>query len=140
MTLDTQAMKQIVRDIFEQGWNRQQFDQFAPYLADTVIFNYRGARQPTNLEGLKGLVAIWRSAFPDLRFEVIDVIAEQNLAAVNLLLTGTQLGPWQGIEPTGAVISVEEMMFMRFADGRIVELWEVFDEATMLKQLDDYSG
>ena len=40
------------------------------------MFNFRGSRQPTDIRQLKDLIALWRTAFPDLHFQVIDVIEE----------------------------------------------------------------
>ncbi len=51
------------------------------------------------------------------------------------MFTGTHLGEWQGLPPTGQKIEVEEMMFFRFEKGKIVELWEVYDEASMIGQI-----
>jgi predicted ester cyclase len=51
------------------------------------------------------------------------------------VFTGSQQGPWRELEPTGRSVEVEEMMFFRFEDGLLVELWEVFDEHEMRRQL-----
>ena len=135
MTLTTQEMMQVVRDVFEQGWNRQEFDSFAPHLADEIVFNYRRGQQTTNLNELKGLVAWWLTAFPDLEFEVVGLTGSDDLVAVNLVLRGTHEGSWMELQPTGRTFEVDEMMFFRFEDGLVVELWEVFDEHELRHQL-----
>ena len=135
MNVDSDVQKQIVRDIFEKGWNQQHFDEFASFLSESIQFNFRGTQQVTNLAGLKALVAFWRAAFPDLHFRVNEIIAENDLVAANMVFTGTHQGQWKGVPPTGEKIRVEEMMFFRFEQGKIVELWEVFDEREMLDQL-----
>lgn len=133
--MDSAKRKQIVRAIFEEGWNRQEFESFAEHLDDEVVFNYRGDRIATNLAGLKELVAMWRQAFPDLEFRIVDVVGEGSLVAINLVLTGTHLGDWMGIPATGREVSVDEMMFFRFDDDKVVELWEVIDEHEIRNQL-----
>lgn len=135
MDLDRDVRKRIVRDIFERGWNKQQFASFSSFIAESVVFNFRGSRQPTDIRQLKDLIALWRTAFPDLHFQVIDVIEEGNLVAANLVFTGTHLGPWFDIPPSGNSIRVEEMMFFRFDSTSIVEIWEVYDEFEMRKQM-----
>ena len=49
--------------------------------------------------------------------------------------TGTQQGKMFGVEPTGRPVSVTMMAFFRFADGRIAELWEDYDEHGLRQQL-----
>lgn len=135
MSLDAESKKQVIRSIFEHGWNQEQYDSFSEFLNENVFLNFRGTRHVTNLVELKQLVTFWRTAFPDLTFEILDIIAETDLVAANLVFTGTHTGEWQGIPPSGQKIRVEEMMFFRFENGKIVEMWEVYDEAAMLDQI-----
>lgn len=132
----TQTIRQrVVRDIFLNGWNRQEFDEVAPHLPGPVDFNFRGDRFTTSLDELKRLVAMWRAAFPDLHFKIQGIAGEGDLVAINLIFTGTHRGPWKDLDPTGRRIEVEEMMFFRFDGDRLVEIWEVFDEHRMRQQL-----
>ena len=66
---------------------------------------------------------------------VRHVIADGDLVAVNLTLTGTHLGEWAGHHASGARVSVEEMMVFRFEEGLLVEMWEVFDEQGLRRQV-----
>ena len=86
----TDSNKQIVRALFERGWNREEFATFSGSLADPVILNFRGEQQSTNLDELKGLVAFWKQAFPDLTFQVVNLIGDQDIVAVNLGSLETQ--------------------------------------------------
>jgi steroid delta-isomerase-like uncharacterized protein len=134
--LNAERKAEIVRAIFEEGWNRAEFDSFAPYLADEILFHWRGQELKTNLAELRRLVDAWRASFPDLHFNVVDVIVDGSRAAVNLVFMGTQMGAWRELHPSGRRARVEEMMFFRFEDGRVVELWEVFDEWELRRQLE----
>ena len=133
--LDEKRKGEIVRAIFEDGWNRAEFDSFARYLADEIRFHWRGEQITTNLADLRRLVDAWRASFPDLHFEVHDVLVDGDRAAVNLTFTGTQTGTWKDLPPSGRRAQAQEMMFFRFEDGRLVELWEVFDEWELRRQL-----
>lgn len=64
-------------------------------------------------------------------------MAEEDRAAARLVHSGTHQGAWRGLPPTGRTIEVEEMMFFRFEDGRIGEVWEVTDEHAERKQPTD---
>ena len=41
-----------------------------------------------------------------------------------------------GVAPTGRTIAVEEIVVLRFLDGKIVEEWGVIDLATLQRQLE----
>lgn len=89
----------------------------------------------TNLDDLRTLVAGWHEAFTGFHFEVVNVAVDGDLVAVNLIMRGRHIGRWDDIAPTGLAIEVGTMMFFRFADDQIVELWEVFDEHELRHQL-----
>lgn len=50
-------------------------------------------------------------------------------------VTGTHLGDLNGLPPTGKSVAYSEIFIMRFADGRIAEMWGVVDIFSAMKQL-----
>jgi glyoxylase-like metal-dependent hydrolase (beta-lactamase superfamily II) len=57
---------------------------------------------------------------PDMKFEVLDLVAARNQAAVRWRAAGTFCGgPFQGIEPTGARLSLEGLDLLTIEDGLI---------------------
>jgi predicted ester cyclase len=64
-----------------------------------------------------------------------QVICDGDVVAANMTKTATQIAEWRGIESTGKSFQVDEMMFFRFEDDKIVEIWEVYDEILLLEQL-----
>lgn len=85
---------------------------------------------------LEQIIASWRQGFPDLRFVTHEVVAEQELVAIRLTLTGTHLGEWNGRAPTGNRIEVDHMFLFRFEGDRVVEVWEVPDTLSLRSQLE----
>ena len=134
MTTD-ERNAEFVRRVFDDGWNRSSFGFLEGATADLMPFHYNGATQQVTPESLPRLVQMWRSAFPDLAMEIRHVIAQGDLVAVALTLRGTHLGPWEGHEPSGAQIAVEEMMVFRFDSGLLVEMWEVFADHGLRAQI-----
>ncbi len=89
---------------------------------------------------LRHVVTSLRSAFPDLRFEVHEVVADGDLVATRSTMTGTHrgrlpLGPLGAIEPQGRRISVAHMHLFRWQDGRVAEFWHVWDTTGLVRQL-----
>ena len=126
---------EFVRRVFEDGWNRSEFDFLEGATAGEIPFHYNGTTQQVTPNSLSDLVDVWRSAFPDLTMSVRHVIAQGDLVAATLTLAGTHLGPWAGRDASEAKVSVEEMMVFRFEDGLLVEMWEVFDNEGLLLQI-----
>jgi predicted ester cyclase len=55
--------------------------------------------------------------------------------AGRLIMCGTHQGPLMGIPPTGRSERQNHMHFVRFRDGKVIELWRVRDELGMMQQL-----
>jgi len=134
-TMSTDAHVAVVRRIFGDAWNRAEFEGVADAIDDGAVFNHRGASWVTGFAELRHLVTAWRRAFPDLHFTIDDLVAEGDRVAARLTFTGTHQGEWKGLAATHRRIRVDEMMFFRFADGRVVEIWEVDDEHALWEQL-----
>jgi predicted ester cyclase len=64
-----------------------------------------------------------RTAFPDLHFEMEELIAEGDAVAGRLTMSGTHEGPLMGTPPTGRSVRQDHMHFVRFEDGKAVEHW-----------------
>jgi predicted ester cyclase len=74
-------------------------------------------------------------AYPDLHIEVEDLIAEGDRVVSRNTVTGTHLGEYLGLAPTGRSVAYDEVVIMRFADGRMAESWAVVDMLAQLRQL-----
>lgn len=76
-----------------------------------------------------------RAAIPDRADVIEDVIADGDQVGLLFRVTGTHLGNFYGIPPTGKKIDIYEAAIFRLADGKITEAWFMADEAGLLKQL-----
>jgi steroid delta-isomerase-like uncharacterized protein len=78
---------------------------------------------------------MFRSAIPDLRVVVEDMIAEGDKVAVRYTLEGTHEGELFGVPPTGQRLSIKSISVERVSDGKIIEHWRVTDSLDMMQQL-----
>jgi predicted ester cyclase len=62
-------------------------------------------------------------AFPDWKFEILDIVAEGDRAAVEWRATGTFSGDarFEGMEPNGASVDVQGCDVVTIRDGRMVD-------------------
>jgi steroid delta-isomerase-like uncharacterized protein len=86
-------------------------------------------------EGFRQLTMAFRSAFPDMRIEIEDILAEGDKVAARLRLRGTNSGSFQGMPPTGKVVDATGTGIFRVVDGRVTDNWVNFDMLGLLQQL-----
>lgn len=122
--------------IFERGWNRGDFSHLGGLLAQEFAFHVHGSTHTMGTDRLEQIITAWREGFPDLLFVTHEVVAERDLVAIRLTLTGTHLGEWNGLPPTGNRIEVDHMFLFRFEEDRVVEVWEVPDTVSLRSQLE----
>jgi predicted ester cyclase len=77
------------------------------------------------------------AAFPDFRFEILDVVAEGDQAAVHWHATGTFDGGvrFEGIDPTGGRIDLTGCDLLRIRNGKIHRNDAYMNGAQMAQQL-----
>ena len=93
---------------------------------------------PIDATGAEALNQIWATllrAYPDLHVSVEDLIAEGDKLVSRQTVTGTHQGEYLGRPATGRSVTYNEIFIVRFADGRIVEIWGVVDLLSQMKQL-----
>jgi predicted ester cyclase len=78
-----------------------------------------------------------REAFPDLKYDIEEVIAEGDIVAFRLRMEGTHQGPLpgSGLPGTGKRVQVRQLHMARVMNGKVAEHWAVRDDLGMLVQL-----
>ena len=77
----------------------------------------------------------FRAAFPNARFEVRDVIGEDDKVVVRYRVDGTHTGDFFGFAPTNRPIAIEGMSMYRIEAGRLAESWVHYDKAGIAQQI-----
>lgn len=91
---------------------------------------------PTLAPAAKDWIAPFRATFPDVRMEVIDLIAEGDKVVGRFTCSATHRGDWLGHAPTGRRFeAVDEVSIFRLSEERIVDAWGVEDTLGRLEQL-----
>ncbi len=127
--------KSIVRRYLEQVWNEGRIEESAGFLAPGYLRRTGPGSEPLDIQGQKLRLQSFRTAFPDVRLVVEQMLAEEDLVAFRFTMTGTHLGPFQGIGPTGIRISVGGLDLVRLKDGLLIEHWGGADLNSLKAQL-----
>ena len=104
--MSTEDNKALIREFFEQVWNQGREEAISRFIAENA-----GAMTLTSAWVARGSSARRkvREAFPDLHFEIEEMIAEGDTVVARWTLTGTHTGPFLGVAPTGRKIRVGGM-------------------------------
>ncbi len=87
-------------------------------------------------DGIRAYFEELFAAFPDFRYEVLDMVVDGDRAAVRWRAEGGFTGePFQGLLATGARAEVEGLDLLRVHDGLIVENHGYWDDSTVARQL-----
>jgi predicted ester cyclase len=132
--------KLIIERFVEEFWNAREFliadEIFSP---ECITHQLRGGSEetaaPRTPETVKKEATEWIKGFPDLKFNVIQMLAERDRVASQLHVTGTHRGEWMGISPTGRTIDVPLFVIHRIEDKKIVEDWVLVGALTLFQQL-----
>ena len=111
------------RCFYEEMWSQPNLDTadeiiHPDYAPTWVHIPHKGPEQ------LKHEIHYFRTMFPDLKYEVVDAIAEGNKVWVRYQGTGTHEGAGWGFEPTHKVAAFEGVGIFTFHEnGQIIDRW-----------------
>jgi steroid delta-isomerase-like uncharacterized protein len=124
--------RQFVDDVFNQG-NTSVIDELvAP---DFVEHEELPPGIPPGREGFKQMLMMFRSAFPDFKATIDDMVAEGDKVVVRMTWTGIHKGEFMGMPPTGKRVSMGVIDIVRFDGDKFVEHWGLMDSSSMMQQL-----
>lgn len=128
------AYREVIRVYFEEVINKGNFSLLAEVAQPNYVWRSPG-QELHGLEDLKGLLAVFRTAFPDLHLTTDDMVIEGEKVVTCFTVTGTHNGDFMGIAPTGNPVKFNGMIVSRFEEGKVAEEWEILDQLTLMQQL-----
>jgi predicted ester cyclase len=131
---DPEASKAIYRHYIEKMFNRHDLSELRRWLAPGYAYRFMG-QTVRGIEGYEARVFPFLEAFPDARKEVLQIIAEGERVAALWRLTGTHLGRYEGVVPTGIAVEYLGITFERIRGGRRLQGWGCADLAGLLGQI-----
>lgn len=132
--MPTEQNKSIVRRYLEEVYNKNN----PSVLNDLLAPNYRrylATGAALSLEEQRQRLAGMRAAFPDIRIEIVRLIAEGDLVTMQVVVRGTHRGLFMGVDATGRTIAVPAIDIVRIENGKLVEHWGGMDSGVLMQQL-----
>ena len=122
--MSVEGNKELVRRLVEEGVRERNPDVLDQIAAGTFA------------EVARRWMAPFRGAFPDFEMEIVELISEGDRVAAHFRCSGTHLGEWLGVPPTGRRFEhVDEVYIFEIRAGRLVSALGVEDNLSRLRQL-----
>jgi len=132
----SESNKNVVRRLFEEVWNKGNLqvtnELFTPNYVHHDSSTPDVGRGP---ESEKKRATLYRTAFPDIRLTIDDIIAEGETVVARWSCRGTHKGDLSGIPPTGKQVNITGVSIARFANGKMEEGWVNWDALALMQQL-----
>lgn len=129
------ANKAVVLRAEAELWSKGNLAVADRLYSPDFVCHFIMGREWRGLQGIRGAVKSHRTSFPDWNERVDDIIAEGDRVAIRITSTGTQLGEFEGLKPTGRKITIQEFHIFRLSGGKIVEQWGMPDVYGLMAQL-----
>jgi predicted ester cyclase len=121
---ELEANKQLVRRLVEEvvnGRNPEPLDELAHGAFARLARRW---------------ISPFRSAFPDFRMEIVELVAERDIVVAHFKCSGTHRGEWLGVAPTGRRFEdVDEIYVFRIENGKLSSAVGVEDNLSRMRQL-----
>ncbi len=123
-----------VRRMIDEAWNKGNLKVIDEVCTPDVAHN-----EPMNpvrgLEAMKGVVTKYRTAFPDCRMDIDEIVSAGERCCIRWRYSGTHQGMLEGIAPTGRRVSGTGLSLCHFMGDRISQMFVNWDALGLLQQL-----
>ena len=135
-----EQLKAVTMEAFERMFNSGDL----AYVDEAIAPDAIDHQEPEGTDfraHLKEVITVLRAAFPDLRFEVHEILADEDTVACRSTMTGTHngplnIGPMAALPITGAKVKVPHMHFFRYdREGRATDMWHTWNTLLLARQL-----
>lgn len=128
-------LKASCRRFYDEVMSQGNLDLIDELVADDFVEHETMPGVPPGKDSPREMTKIFRTAFPDLRAVVEEMVQEGNKVAVLARFTGTHQGDFMGIPPTGKSVDVPVFDLIEFRGDKVIAHWGVSDNGAMMEQL-----
>jgi len=125
----------VIQAFFEDVLNQRRLDRADDLVKENFIELDPLPGQEQGREGLKAILRMLWSAFPDMHWVVSEIVAEGEKVVTRFVWTGTHRGVFLGIPATGRSVEVKGVVIDRLEDGRMADSRILMDTMGLMQQL-----
>jgi len=121
---------------YDEALNQRKSEVFAEILWPNAVHHPGVFPDALGVEAITESLGRLAAAFPDLRYSVDDVIADDDRVLIRWSGKGNHTGTtFLGVETSGKPVEWNGMNAFRFQCGRIIESWSETNGLSALRQL-----
>jgi steroid delta-isomerase-like uncharacterized protein len=124
----------VVHRLYEQCLNRDRLD-LLPELVSPNVINHTYAGDKIGLADFTQGIQALRRSLSNQHFTVEGVVAHDNQAAAHWTMTAINSGPLAGLPASNKPITQHGVVFYRFEDNKIAEVWLQVDRLGVFQQI-----
>lgn len=132
--------KTRITDFLSRVLSSGEISATGEYFHEDMVEEVPFPGQGPGLEGLKNTLTALRIAFPDMRWNVQEQIAEDSRVLTRFVWEGTQRGDFLGIPPTNRTVSVWGMVIDQFEGSKVKSTRLIMDTMGLMQQLGALPG
>jgi len=133
--MSTNDNKGVIMTFIEEVINQGRLERTDDLVVEDFVELDPLPGQAQGREGLKEVIGQIRSAFPDIRWTVDEMVAEGDKVFSRFTWSGTHEGAFLGVPATGRRITVKGMVIDRLVSGKMADSRILMDTLGMMQQL-----
>jgi steroid delta-isomerase-like uncharacterized protein len=133
-SMQANAQATTIHRFYEECLNQNRLDVL-PELVTPNVINHSPTGDQTGLSALEQTIHHVRTLFPEPHFTVDDIVSNGDKAAARWTLVAAHTAPIAGVPPTGKQLTEQAVVFYRFENGKIAEIWAQMDQLGILRQI-----
>ena len=133
--MSTEENKAVYKRMIEEGFNAGNLKVIDEVVAPDYVLHGAPPGMPQGPDAIRATVMAFRSAFPDLKIELEELVAEGDKVSARSVMRGTHDGVLFGIPPTHKKVAVDGLTMVTVRDGRVQESWVKNDTLQLFQQL-----
>lgn len=126
------ARKQLIRQLFERIITNGELALADEIFAEDFRWPQYDLHGP---DGVRTWVKHFRATFPDVDDRVVEQVAEGDVVVTRVKVSGTQLGPFLGMPPSGRYVEFNAVGIDRFRGDKVIERVALFDMPDLMRKL-----
>ena len=124
----------LVNRFYLELWNKGNFDIVPDILHKTITLRGSSGVHTSGVQEFEEYYALLKKAYPDLQYQIEEILVVGDKAAVKLRYSGTHKGVVFEIQPTFNKINYQEIVICTFEHDGIADVWMLGEKYAMIKQ------
>lgn len=126
--------KNLILNFIDLAWNRQAFQHLPELLHPAFEDHSLPPSFPPDAAGLEDWIVATGKSFRH-QSHIEKIVADYDTVMIKFHMELEHIGPWRGIEPTGAFVNAVGYRCFEIREGKIRSHWALIDGNAIENQL-----